>query len=49
MRNLSTLRDSIAVQLKREGREVVSNEELVGMLDTRQLSDMLREHVIHRR
>ena len=48
MRNLTSLRDSVAFQLNRQGREMVSDDELVEMLDTRQLSDMLSEHVRRR-
>jgi hypothetical protein len=49
MKNLRSLRDSVAVQLNKQGREMVSDDELVEMLDTRQLSDMLSEHVRRRR
>ena len=49
MKNLTSLREALTVQLRKEGREVISGDELAGMLNDRQLSDMLREHVIHRR
>ena len=48
MKNLKTLRDSVAVKLDKEGREVLSNDELAEMLDPRQLSDMLRDHMLRR-
>ena len=48
MINLRQIRDSLAGQLKKEGRETISGEELVDRLDPRMLSDMLREHVIRR-
>lgn len=48
MKNLTSLRDSIAFRLSKEGMEMVSGDEFVEMLDTRQVSDMLSEHVRRR-
>lgn len=48
MKNLTSLRESVAIRLNKEGMEMVSSDELAGMLDTRQLSDMLQEHVRRR-